>query len=120
EGRITAFRHRAEDPASLPDDNVWAIHEDRRGTLWIGTDGGLCAFDRRRARCRRHALDPAGPAYVNVLAEDAGGALWAGGPDLYRIDPQTGAVARYPLVVHDDTRPPGRIGNVQALYFDAS
>ena len=43
------FRHDPNDSTSLSNDNVWAIIEDRTGSLWIGTMiGGLNRFDREK------------------------------------------------------------------------
>ncbi|MBX7218717.1 MAG: GAF domain-containing protein [Blastocatellia bacterium] len=29
----------------LPSNTVWALHQDRKGYLWFGTDSGLCRYD---------------------------------------------------------------------------
>ena len=45
-GEFTHFRFDAEDNSSLSNDFVWTIYEDRKGRLWVGTNGGLNLFDR--------------------------------------------------------------------------
>lgn len=59
------------DPAQ---DQVWAIHRDARGRLWVGTNAGLCRLD-----------DPGGgwcvrsgnsPSEVTAIIDAPGGALW--------------------------------------------
>jgi PAS domain-containing protein len=44
---FSRYQHVSTDPQSLADDSVVSIYEDRTGTLWIGTVGGLDKFDRR-------------------------------------------------------------------------
>jgi|GEM_PF-269279 len=62
----------------LPSDLVRALHQDARGTLWIGTeDLGLCALDPRRVPPH----GPVGHLDVAVLQEDDG--LWSNG--IHRI-----------------------------------
>jgi ligand-binding sensor domain-containing protein len=37
---VVHYRHDPDTTGSLPNDHVIDIIEDRRGELWIGTDGG--------------------------------------------------------------------------------
>lgn len=40
--RVTGFRHDDADPYSLSHDNVYSVHEDPGGRIWVGTfNGGL-------------------------------------------------------------------------------
>jgi len=42
----------------LNNKNVFAIYEDREGTLWVGTDsGGLNQFDRQRQKVTHYTHD---------------------------------------------------------------
>ena len=43
---FNSFRHNENDPYSLGHNSVNAIYEDRSGTLWLATGGGLDRFDR--------------------------------------------------------------------------
>ena len=58
------------------------LHEDRTGTLWVGTrSGGLNALDRETGRVRRYRADPEDPRAIssdNVtdILEDRRGRLW--------------------------------------------
>jgi signal transduction histidine kinase/ligand-binding sensor domain-containing protein len=61
----------------LPQEVVVALHEDGRGTLWAGTQGGLSRWDGERF----HSLDGRGgvsPDAVRSLASDRDGNLWIG------------------------------------------
>ncbi len=61
----------------LGGNRVAAIHRDRRGTLWFGTDGGLTAYDGETWRTFDHQ-DGFPEGAVNSITEDVDGALWVG------------------------------------------
>src|SRR6185295_3018792 len=42
---FAVFKHRPDDPTSLPNDMVTALCEDHAGQLWVGTLGGVSLFD---------------------------------------------------------------------------
>ncbi|KAB7772162.1 histidine kinase [Xanthomonas maliensis] len=82
---------RIED--GLHDNQVWAVHVDRRNRVWIGTDiGGLAMLDvdRRQFVHYDSARYPAlrGASIWNILS-DADGTLWFGTEmsGLYRLHP---------------------------------
>lgn len=50
DGAVSAWRHQADEPASLSGREVEALAFTPDGTLWIGTNDGLNAFDTRKAR----------------------------------------------------------------------
>ncbi len=58
---VRAFRHRQEDETSLSGIAVEALAFDRRGTLWVGTDSGLNAFDPVRGTAARILAQPDRP-----------------------------------------------------------
>jgi signal transduction histidine kinase/streptogramin lyase len=62
---------------------VSALLEDRRGTLWIGTAGGLVAREGASGPFREYAGDPQNPdalggRQVQAILEDREGRLWFG------------------------------------------
>ena len=78
---------------------VYAVLQDRRGFVWMGTKDGLNRYDGYAFTVYRH--DPFDGAtlpsnYVTALLESADGYLWVGTLDggVARLDPATGAVAR--------------------------
>jgi len=86
--------YRADGRASeLPSNEVWSLHEDGAGRLWVGTEAGACVMDPQQPRCevsipgQMHTL-PSDPIYT--FAEEPDGTLWMGGTALYRVDPMTG------------------------------
>lgn len=80
DGTCQRFRHKAGDPASLPNDNVRSLTILGDGRLVVGTAGGLAVADGKDG-FRNHRPDPADPdslshSYVTGLAEDRHGRLW--------------------------------------------
>jgi ligand-binding sensor domain-containing protein/signal transduction histidine kinase len=78
------YQQDPSDPHSLSDDDVTAILEDKRGTLWVGTfGGGLNKFDRETGRFAHFKHDPynlysLGDDDVLSLYEDESGIIWIG------------------------------------------
>lgn len=85
---FTRFVHDPDDSTSLADDRVHAVLVDRRGTLWVGTDGGLSRLDgagtpgagRGFVTYRKDPADPGGliDRRVTALLEDGAERLWVG------------------------------------------
>jgi signal transduction histidine kinase/streptogramin lyase len=90
-----------DNPGSLAN-TLWVIYQDRFGTLWIGTWGGMLSrFDEKTKGFLNYTPDPHDPhrlngGGINTIHEDRTGALWVGAMDgLYRFDRQSGAFTRY-------------------------
>jgi ligand-binding sensor domain-containing protein/signal transduction histidine kinase len=64
--------------AGLPNGFVHAIYEDRRGTLWVGTDSGLFRLDGSRLVRQRGETDSS-LILEHSITEDSDGRLWVGG-----------------------------------------
>jgi two-component system sensor histidine kinase ChiS len=84
----------------LPNSDVRAIVQDRRGFLWFGTQDGLARYDGTNVRVYRpRENDPTSLSggYITALALDTTGKLWVGtaenGVDLY--DPDTDGFTRF-------------------------
>ncbi|MCU0235718.1 MAG: LuxR C-terminal-related transcriptional regulator [Acidobacteria bacterium] len=96
-GRFSVFRNDPADPASLNNDFLYAVHEDRTGTLWVCTQSGLNRHDRRSGRFARVTIPTAGGSPLRdepVIAacEDSSGQLWFGTTaGLVRLDARSGA-----------------------------
>ena len=99
------YRHRPNDPRSLPDDRVMAALVDHQGTLWVGTmtaglarlDAGSHAFHTYRPDAAVAQSLPA--SGVMCLLEDTRGNLWVGtyGGGLARFDRASDGFRRYAL-----------------------
>ena len=61
----------------LISNTVYAIHQDRNGDLWFGTEGGICRYDGRRFTSFPKTGGPM-DSWVQTIAEDAQGNLWFG------------------------------------------
>lgn len=77
------------DQASLSNDNINAIYEDKKGYVWVGTREGLNCIDTRSGHIRRYTTREGLPDNtVLTLLEDKTGYLWMSTPSgLIRFDP---------------------------------
>ncbi|MFC0676978.1 EAL domain-containing protein [Lysobacter korlensis] len=83
DGSVAQYSHRAGDPASLPHPVVFALLEDRRGRIWVGTGDGLAVLDPTTGGVRqfRHVPNNATSLPANIvraLHQDAAGQIWVG------------------------------------------
>lgn len=82
-GKVVVLRSVAADPATLTDDHVSAIFEDRQKVVWIGTTNGVNRIDPS-GRLVRYEHDPTdittlhSPGIESIF-QDAGGVMWLGG-----------------------------------------
>jgi ligand-binding sensor domain-containing protein len=94
---FTVYEHDSEDPNSLSNDYITAIHEGPSGLLWIGTRGrGLNWYQRETGQWRSYQHDGGDPDsyyrnWITAIAEDREGLLWIGtyGDGLYQFDRET-------------------------------
>ncbi len=80
---VTAFHHDPADGASLADETVLSLFEDRRHRIWVGTYGGISRLDGERSsftHFRQDARDPRSLVnnYVYAMHETEDGTLWLG------------------------------------------
>ncbi len=98
---IEHFRKDPNDPGSLSGNYTTSIVEDRKGSLWIGTIGGLNRLDKRTGQFTRYLHDPLDENSlswnaISSVAEDRLGNIWVGTVrGLNRLNPQTGQFERY-------------------------
>ena len=111
-GRVTVYRYNPDDPNSISWGEVGAIYEDKAGTLWIGTSGGLDRFDPRTETFTSEAAFQ--DLLIGSVIEDQLGNLWVGTWNgLVRRAPGAGTFAAVPLVSD-----PTAQHRVQELYVD--
>jgi hypothetical protein len=64
---------------ALPSDRVRCLLEDAEGTIWVGTDWGLSAFDGEQWSLHQVGNGSGVPSNeISCLAVDASGRLWVG------------------------------------------
>ena len=74
---LRVIRHDPDDPASLSDDATIALHRDRRGRLWVGTQSGLDRFDPATGGFEHVTSADGLPSdVVYAILEDDAGRLW--------------------------------------------
>ncbi len=75
--KFTLLQHSQDDPSSLSDNRVNAIHIDRTGRMWVGTQNGLDKYDRKSGTFAVYTEhDGLSGNVVSCILEDRGGALW--------------------------------------------
>ncbi len=77
------FPHVPGDPASLPNNLVYAILPDSQGRVWIGTNDGLSRWDSdtdcfRQFRRQSGDFTQLGTNTIRALHEDSQGRIWVG------------------------------------------
>jgi diguanylate cyclase (GGDEF)-like protein len=99
---FTSYKYDAKDPASLPNNMVWAIAEDAQGDLWVGTEGGgVARWDHERDHFVRLGSGKEAslriPPRVRALLVASDGKVWIGTKDegLARLDPKSGRLEAF-------------------------
>jgi len=80
-GTLTQFTTRD----GLSNDRVWSVHEDKQGTLWLGTENGLTRYREGKffVFTSQHGLQA---DTINCILEDELGCFWLSGlKGIYRI-----------------------------------
>lgn len=96
------FKKEQGQPGSLSGIYIYSLFKDRSGTIWVGSDQFLDAFDKTTETFRHYSIDPANPTVIHI-SEDRQGNLWLStGRGLYQLDPKSGKSVRY---AHDPTDP---------------
>jgi diguanylate cyclase (GGDEF)-like protein len=117
------YKHDPQDPGSLAHNFVWALHIDREGTLWVGTEGaGLARWNPDSDTFTHYRSDPGDEQTlshdrVRAIAEDRSGNLWVGTENgLNRFEKSTGRVTRF---LHDPEDPTSLShAEVRCIYED--
>lgn len=96
------YKHDRDDPGSLSGVYIYSIFKDRSGTIWIGTDQLLDAFNAATGKFRHFIVDKATPSVLQI-SQDRQGYLWLStSQGLYRLDPNSGITKRFGHVDGDN------------------
>ncbi|WEN16173.1 ATP-binding protein [Rhodanobacter sp. AS-Z3] len=90
----------------LPSSAVYAVVQDRDGSIWFGTKGGIARYDGVDFKVFRHAVGDPYSLYDNGIASllfDRDGKLWAAGLEagLNRYDAASGRFTHWGNDPHD-------------------
>ncbi len=92
--RFDRYKHDPNNPDSIIGNEIWAIHKNREGKLWIGVNGGLDCFEPKSNRFNHYNFNPRVPWSLShnaifAIYEDRAGTLWfgTGGGGVSRLDP---------------------------------
>ncbi len=82
-GEIINYTHNPSDEYSVASNNVRCILQRQDGSIWIGTENGLCLFNFRENNFRTFSNNPVDPESMNdnsvfSIFEDNSGTLWVG------------------------------------------
>jgi signal transduction histidine kinase len=96
-GRFTVYRNEPGNPRSLSNDVVNSVYVDRAGTVWAGTNHGLCRLDQSSHTFTSYfARDGLADSAVKGILEDERGDLWLStSAGLSRFNPRVGTVRNY-------------------------
>jgi len=101
---FTIFRRDPDDPSSLANDWIWALHEGPDGKLWIGTNGGgLSRYDPETGgitnfRDESPDADKRRANQVRAIHVSRSGTVWLGTDGgLKSLDPESGAFTRFSI-----------------------
>ncbi len=117
--RFVNYRFGPEAASGLLHNRVFGLSEDRDGTLWLATMGGLHHYDRDRDVFVPHL--PAGAsgreAALRAVHADSRGRIWVGtwSERLQRFDPQSGA---YIAWQHDPQDPRSPTSNTVVCFAE--
>ncbi len=109
----------------LAGQNVFALLEDRKGRVWIGTNEGLDVFENGRIESRQSLLAGWPKAAVKLIYEDRVGRLWVGtdSQGLFVIDGSgtrhygaaEGLPSDWVISIHEDDRGTIWLGTMDGL-----
>ncbi len=91
--KITHYKYEAGNPYSLISDVVYMMMEDRTGRIWIGTQNGLCYYNKDKKTFTRYPLyiDKKHNIQLNTILdifEDSKGIIWVGtNRALFKLNP---------------------------------
>ena len=104
---------------------ITSFYEDRRGTIWLGTNGGLVSFDQTTKSFTKYLNYPDKPSSisdnnVSAICEDELGNLWvgthSGGLNIYDKKLKT-----FSHFTHDKSNPESINSNdVEFIFFERS
>ncbi len=118
------FRHDAGDPRSLPDNQIYTLFVDRKGSIWVGEmASGLARLDPATGTFSHWRHDPADPSSLShdevwSITQTTDGRLWVatqGGLDRLSLDGRHFEHLDNTGTVSPDVPADRRMGSTRAL-----
>jgi ligand-binding sensor domain-containing protein len=101
---FTVYRYQRGDTTSLRSNEVLALHEDKKGNLWIGTSGGgLSLYNREKDAFIHYPIKGSNSGLrrndvIRSICSDYSGKIWiAQFDDLFMLDPATHSISKQEL-----------------------
>jgi signal transduction histidine kinase/ligand-binding sensor domain-containing protein/DNA-binding response OmpR family regulator len=95
---MTVYKRQQEELAAFTNNMVYAIHRDRKGTLWIGTTGGLNTLNLKTGTYEPFKPEVFNGKFVYEIGEERSGGLWIcvmNSDSLFHYDPATAQLSKY-------------------------
>ena len=92
------FKGAQQETASFANNMVYAIHRDKEGNLWIGTQAGLSLFDEKQKTYVPFKPEVFQGKFIYEIYEQQSGELWfclMNSDSLYHYHPATGKLQGY-------------------------
>ncbi len=109
---FTVYRNDAGDTSSLRSNEVLALHEDKRGNLWVGTSGGgLSLYNRRKDNFSHFPANLPFEGFsrngvIRSICSDHLGKIWIAQFDaLFVLDPVSKKIEKLMLYTNPDKAP---------------
>ena len=95
---ITVFKKDQEEKSAFTDNMVYAIHRDKTGDLWIGTQAGLSKFNDKTGTYEPFRPEIFRGKFIYEIYEERAGGLWicvVNSDSLYHYDPKTAQLDKF-------------------------
>ncbi|MBN2213866.1 MAG: hypothetical protein JW723_06440 [Bacteroidales bacterium] len=111
---ITVYKHEPDDSTSLINNNIRCLFNDSRDRLWIGSNSGLCIYNRTYDCFDRivNTFDSSGIEGISIshIAEDQKNSIYvSSGNDIYFFDKEKTCFHKFLTVSH---------GEISSFIFD--
>jgi len=121
--KFTVYKHDPADKKSVPANEITALHEDKNGRLWIGTNGGSISYYNRRNDNFINFPANGIPGQMSnnaivSIASDSEGKIWVGTyGGLNIIDGKTNKVSQF----QTDKSDPAKLNSfvITAIFEDS-
>ncbi|RYY12980.1 MAG: hybrid sensor histidine kinase/response regulator, partial [Chitinophagaceae bacterium] len=98
-GKSGSLKYDLSETNSLPNNYVNNLYQDRHNNLWIGTEAGLCKYDRGSNKITRITANGLNERQVFRVLEDNKGLLWIStSKGLLCLDPDNAKTKIYTTV----------------------